>query len=95
MILCAAMLLSSVLLDVSVSAADDLPFDDTVSGQWYSESVGWAAENNLYPNIPYGEHQWSPVNWRGELDPPYFVTKLSDVTVPYPEDPIDIRSMFQ
>ena len=112
MILCAAMLLSSVLLGVSVSAAEelpfndvpdtwytdavkcvysegimkgktstsfdptakitraevvtafsriaiaktagmgeDLPFDDTVSGQWYSESVGWAAENNLYPNI--------------------------------------------
>ena len=26
---------------------DSLPFTDTVPGQWYSDSVGWAAENGI------------------------------------------------
>ncbi|MBR5633096.1 MAG: DUF4838 domain-containing protein, partial [Clostridia bacterium] len=39
---------------------DDLPFDDTVSGQWYSESVGWAAENGIVTGR--GDGRFSPAD---------------------------------
>ncbi len=55
----------------------------------------YGSENRLYPNIPYGEHQWNPLKWKGELDQPYYVTKYQNVTVPYPEDPVDIRTPFR
>ena len=38
---------SRVAITKTAGKGENLPFDDTVSGQWYSDSVGWAAENGI------------------------------------------------
>ncbi|MBR5632811.1 MAG: S-layer homology domain-containing protein, partial [Clostridia bacterium] len=38
---------SRVAITKTSGMGENLPFDDTVSGQWYSDSVGWAAENGI------------------------------------------------
>ena len=39
---------------------EDLPFTDTLEGQWYSESVGWAAENGIVAGR--GDGRFSPAD---------------------------------
>ncbi len=51
---------SRVAITKTAGKGDKLPFDDTVSGQWYSDSVGWAAENGIVTGR--GDGRFSPAD---------------------------------
>ena len=51
---------SRVAIAKTAGKGDSLPFTDTVSGQWYSDSVGWAAENGIVTGR--GDGRFSPAD---------------------------------
>ena len=51
---------SRVAITKTAGKGENLPFDDTVSGQWYSDSVGWAAENGIVTGR--GNGKFSPAD---------------------------------
>ncbi len=51
---------SRVAITKTAGKGENLPFTDTVSGQWYSDSVGWAAENGIVTGR--GDGRFSPAD---------------------------------
>ncbi len=51
---------SRVAIAKTAGKGEDLPFNDTVSGQWYSDSVGWAAESGIVTGR--GDGRFSPAD---------------------------------
>ncbi len=49
--------------------------------------------SSMFMNMEIGEFHVNPGLWRAELDPPYFVGKIEDLTVSYPERPTELIPM--
>jgi hypothetical protein len=47
----------------------------------------------MFMNMEIGEFHVNPGLWRAELEPPYFVGKIEDLTVTYPERPTELIPM--
>lgn len=77
---------SRVAIAKTAGKGDSLPFTDTVSGQWYSDSVGWAAENGIVTGR--GNGVFSPADNITRAELASILTKfVSYMGIDLPDDP--------
>ncbi|MBR5633321.1 MAG: DUF4838 domain-containing protein [Clostridia bacterium] len=65
-----------VAIAKTAGKGDALPFNDTVAGQWYSESVGWAAANGIVAGR--GDGRFSPADNITRAELASILTKFID-----------------